>query len=425
MNRTIAPAILQTKDLDLQLKNPKLTVLDNGIKIYTLDAGSQDVLLLDFVWEAGNVYETKPLISGAVSHLLKSGTHYKTAFEINESFEFYGAYLNRAAGAEYANVTLHTLSKHALALLPIVAELLYDSTLPQKELDIFIQQRLQQLAMSLQKSDFVANRTIDKLLYGAEHPYGMHSTADAYKAITQEDCAAFYEKHYIQSPFTLYIGGKVPVGLLDQINTLFGSRAFRFTTHNRQYKYAPATELKHRIMNDQKAVQGSIRLARPFFNRKHEDFKACMVLNTLFGGFFGSRLMSNIREDKGYTYGIHSHVQGHLNQTAWIISTDAGKDVCEAAINEVWYEMDRLKSELVDEEELQLVQNYMVGQVLGDLDGPFHLVNRWKIYHHNEVDGQSYFNDYLNTIRSITPEQLQAFAKKYLNKEEFYDVIVY
>jgi len=147
------------------------------------------------------------------------------------------------------------------------------------------------------------------------------------------------------------------------------------------------------------------------------------VLNNIFGGYFGSRLMSNIREDKGYTYGIHSFLQDHIQQSAWLVSTEAGKDVCEAAITEIYKEMKRLKDEPVGEDEMQLVRNYMMGSILGDLDGPFHIIARWKNYILNGLNGD-YFYNAINTIRTVSPEELQQLAKKYLNPEEFYELVV-
>ena len=148
-----------------------------------------------------------------------------------------------------------------------------------------------------------------------------------------------------------------------------------------------------------------------------------MVLNTLFGGFFGSRLMSNIREDKGYTYGIHSYVQNHIGNTAWMISTEAGKDVCEAAITEVYKEMQLLQNELIDEEELLLVRNYMIGIILGDLDGPFQIIGRWKNIVLNNLN-ETYFYESIQTIKTITAKELQELAKKYLQPENFYELVV-
>jgi zinc protease len=146
-------------------------------------------------------------------------------------------------------------------------------------------------------------------------------------------------------------------------------------------------------------------------------------LNALFGGFFGSRLMSNIREDKGYTYGIHSYLLNHVHESGWMISTEAGKDVCEATIAEVYKEMKDLREELVDEEELLLVRNYMMGSLLGDLDGPFQIISRWKNIVLNNLTEQ-YFYDSIHTIKTISAEELQALAEKYLQPEDFYELVV-
>ena len=133
--------------------------------------------------------------------------------------------------------------------------------------------------------------------------------------------------------------------------------------------------------------------------------------------------MSNIREEKGYTYGIYSYIQNHIQESAWLISTEAGKDVCEAAIAEIYKEMKQLQDEPVGEDEMQLVRNYMMGSILGDLDGPFHIIARWKNYILNDVTGD-YFYNAINTIRTVSPEELQQLAKKYLNPEEFYELVV-
>ncbi len=185
----------------------------------------------------------------------------------------------------------------------------------------------------------------------------------------------------------------------------------------------PSTEKKFRIINDPDGVQGAIRIARPFPNRHHPDFLKAQMLNALFGGFFGSRLMRNIREDKGYTYGIHSYLQNHVQQSAWMVSTEAGKDVCEATIEEVYKEMKELREKLVKEDELKLVRNYMMGSILGDLDGPFQIIARWKNIILNDLD-EAYFYNSINTIRNISAEEIRELAVKYLQPEEFYELVV-
>jgi predicted Zn-dependent peptidase len=177
------------------------------------------------------------------------------------------------------------------------------------------------------------------------------------------------------------------------------------------------------VSNDEKGVQGAIRIGRPFPNRHHPDFKKVLVLNTLFGGYFGSRLMANIREEKGYTYGIHSFLQNHIGDTSWIISTEAGTTVCEAAIKEIYKEMEVLRNEPVNDEELLLVKNYMMGLNLGYLDGPFQVIARWKNLILNDL-GADYYYDSINTIKHISKDELQALAETYLQAGDFYELLV-
>jgi predicted Zn-dependent peptidase len=192
---------------------------------------------------------------------------------------------------------------------------------------------------------------------------------------------------------------------------------------NIQHQPQPAAEKKYNIINDANGVQAAIRIARPFPNRHHPDFTKAQVLNNIFGGYFGSRLMSNIREDKGYTYGIHSHLQNHIHTTAWLISTEAGRDVSAATVAEIYKEMQVLCDEPVGRDELRLVRNYMMGSILGDLDGPFQIIARWKNYVLNGLDG-GYFDKALAIIRTVSAEELQQLAKKYFNPAEFYELTV-
>jgi predicted Zn-dependent peptidase len=356
--------------------------------------------------------------------MLRNGTSTKTAFQVNEHFEYYGAYCNRTCHNETAVVSLHTLTKHLPKLLPVLREMITDSIFPEEELVIYKQNSKQKLAVNLQKCDFVANRMIDAYVYGPEHPYGRYQVAGDYDAITTEQMKAQFRQYYIGGNLVIFIAGKLPSDLFEQLNTQFGDLSL--TTKIGQPTNGmvlPASQKKHRIANDPDGVQGAIRVARPFPNRRHPDYMKAMVLNTVLGGFFGSRLMGNIREDKGYTYGIHSYIQNHMQDTAWMISTEAGKDVSEAAVEEIYKEMKLLSEKLIDEEELLLVRNYMIGSILGDLDGPFQIINRWKNIILNDLDEQ-FFYDSIATIKTIPAEELQQLAQKYLQPADFYELVV-
>jgi predicted Zn-dependent peptidase len=423
LNRTIAPPIKDAVEFNLTLKPCTKFSLSNGAPVYYINDGTEEVTLVEMVFNAGNSFENKNLVASATNYLLKNGTSKKTALEINEHFEYFGAYLNRACHNETAVLTLHCLSKHLKELLPVIREILTDSIFPEQELAIFKQNSIQRLSVNLKKCDFIANRLIDQYLYGAQHPYGRVSSAEDIKAITREDLVNFFTNFYLNASCKIFAAGKLPDNFENLLNESFGDLHLHGNIPSVIHKTEMVAEKKSRVINDSKGVQGAIRLARPFPNRHHPDFKKVMVLNSLFGGFFGSRLMSNIREEKGYTYGIHSFLENHIRESAWVISTEAGKDVCEATIGEVYKEMKILREELIDEEELLLVKNYMMGANLGDIDGPFQVISRWKSLILNDLD-ENYFYDAMNTIKKISSEELKELSNKYLLPEEFFELVV-
>ena len=423
-NRKKEPAIFNAVEFDLHLKPYQKYILDNGTEVYAVHAGEQDVISIEWVFYAGNWQEEKNLVAATANYLLKNGTKNKDAFAINEHFEFYGAYLNRSCFNETATVSLHSLSKHIPELLPVVAEILTESVFPQRELDIYKQNNKQRLEVNLKKCDFVANRFIDEYLFGINHPYGKYTNADDYNNLQKNELEDFYKTYYTHGKCILFVAGKLPADIEQQLNKNFGSLPFQNNfSSNKKHQIIPATEKKKFILNDEKGVQGAIRMARHFPNRHHPDFIKAQILNNIFGGYFGSRLMSNIREDKGYTYGIHSYLQNHIEQSAWMISTEAGRDVCAATIEETRKEMKRLCNEPVGEEELNLVRNFMMGSILGDLDGPFQIIGRWKNYILNNLN-KDYFYNSINTIKNISADELQQLANKYLQDDDFYELTV-
>ncbi len=422
--RKTAPEIIDAVDMKLQLKPYDFITLDNGVPVYSIDAGAQDVLMIEWVFYAGNWYEQKNIVAATTNFMLKNGTKQKNAFAINEYFEFHGAYLNRSCYNETATITLHCLNKHLTQLLPVVAELMMESIFPEEELAIYKQNQKQRLEVNLKKCDFIANRLIDEYVYGFHHPYGRYTSTLDYDQLQCGELIEFYKKFYTEGKCLVFVAGKPPADLAQQLNQVFGGLPFNQAAlpeplYNRQ----AADSKKYSIINDTNGVQGAIRMARPFPNRQHPDFSRVQVLNNIFGGFFGSRLMSNIREDKGYTYGIHSYLQNHIHDTAWMISTEAGRDVCDATIEEVYKEMAILCNETVPEEEMHLVRNYMIGSLLGDLDGPFQIIARWKNYILNNLT-EEYFYNSIRIVKTITAEEIQALAKQYLKPEDFYELVV-
>lgn len=424
--RTAPPPIKDPVEFDVKLPPCQKHVLRNGIEVYSLNMGSEDTLMVNWTFHAGNNYEDKNLVAISTNQLLKNGTSRLSAFELNEHFEYYGAYLSRHSNHETADVVLHCLSRHASELLPVVAEVIADSQFPQNELDIFIQNSKQKLQVSLQKCEFVASRLIDAHLFGEQHPYGKYSNIVDYESINREDLLKFFDQYYRNGRCVIFVAGKLPPGLFELLEKEFGGLNLKPPAKGYlsvKHLLNPATQKKQLLINDAQGVQAAIRIARPFPNRHHPDFQKAMVLNNIYGGFFGSRLMANIREDKGYTYGIYSYLMNFIQESGWLISTEAGRDVSGATISEIYKEMDELREEEIDEEELRMTRNYMIGTILGELDGPFQVLGRWKNLVLNGLT-EEYFYNAIENIKKITAEELQEVAKKYLVPDEFYELVV-
>lgn len=423
-DRKTAPHIKDAVEYAISLKKPEQFKLDNGVEVYSIQAGTEEVVQIEWVFKAGNWYEKQKNVSSATNFLIKNGTAQKSAYEINEFVDFYGAYLNRTCYNETAVVSLHCLTRQLEKILPIVQEIFLESVFPESELIIYKQNMKQRLAVNLQKCDFIAGRKIDELLFGIKHPYGVYSELIDYDVIEQDHVKQYYDQFYRNGHCTIFSAGILPSNYQALLNTFFGRLPLNQSVLEKQeHLVEPAVQKKWNVINDENGVQGAIRIARPFPTRHHPDFPKVQVLNALFGGFFGSRLMNNIREDKGYTYGIYSFLVNHVHAGAWMISTEAGRDVCEATITEVYHEMEQLRNGDIDQEELLLVKNYLIGTLLGDLDGPFQIIGRWKNLILNGLDDSFFYNS-VNTIKNISSEELKELAKKYLNPEEFYELTV-
>ncbi len=424
LDRKISPATHDAVEFEYKLPPLNQEKLDNGLPLYWLDAGVQDVVQVDWVFPAGLWHEQKPSVAQATAALLKNGTSQHTAEQIHEALEFYGAQLKVSASNDYATLTLYSLTKHLPELLPMVNEIITDATFPESEVEIHKNNAIQKLLVNLRQCEFVANQQIDAMLYGASHPYGRYSRKENIEAVTREDLIAFYRTHYNIANVRMFMAGKVGTKEVKLINDIFGKVAVENGAVTKgTFPIEAAAERAGRINNDPNGVQGAIRIGRHFPNRHHPDYAPMVVLNTMFGGYFGSRLMSNIREDKGFTYGIYSSLSPEVSGGSFIIHTETGRDVIDAAIKEIYHEMEVLCNEPAPEEELLLVKNYLLGGLLADLDGPFSILQRWRTLILNGFT-EDHFNRNINIYKTVTAKELQLLAQKYFGKADFYELVV-
>lgn len=421
MNRKTAP---DYKAIDhINLIHPEHTKLGNGCNVYCFNSGDQELVRIEWIFNNLRFNPANPLLNMAVNTMLNDGTKMLTGAQIADKIDFYGAFLQVEYGYDHSEVTLYSLNKHLPSTLPVIMDILTNSIFPEKELETFIRNQQQKLQVSLQKNDVVARRNFNKALYG-DTIYGFSAIADDYKSLHRDDLLVHYQQMYQPSNCTIVIAGKIEQETLDLLKDTFDSK---WTNPGKnaditQPGLNPAAEHFYFIEKPE-ALQSAIRMGMPLINRTHPDFPSLQVLNTVLGGYFGSRLMTNIREDKGYTYGIGSGMSSLKHAGALFIATEVGADVCKAAIGEIEKEINILKTELIPEEELTLVRNYMLGSLLGSLENVFSHADKFKNLYFSGLDYE-YYERYTETIRNITADDLLKLADKCLDFNSFYKVIV-
>lgn len=420
LNRILAP---ESKLVDeISFIEPLKQVLDNGIPVFTINAGKQELVRIEFIFENVNWDASKPLNAIAVSHLVNNGTSTLSAKEIADKVDYYGAFLQTEYGADQTCIKLYTLNKHLNAVLPILRSILNDSVFPEQELAIFIQNQKQSLQVSMQKNDFLARKHFANTLFG-DTPYGSNIQPSNYDELKRADLLAYFKAAYTSKNCTVFVAGKFEEAEFNILNSVFG-KDWDHNENATANKFEFSTIHKGEILIERpEAIQSAIRMGTLAITRNHPDFPGFQVLNCLLGGYFGSRLMANIREDKGYTYGIGSAVASLKDAGYFFIATEVGTDVCNNALVEIEKEINTLKTDKVGEEELSLVRNYMLGAMLGSLENAFSHADKFKNVYYSGLD-YSYYENYIKTVKSITAEDLKALANKYLNTDSFTKVVV-
>jgi zinc protease len=408
---------------NINLLRPAHQKLDNGCNIFCFNSGDQELVRIEWIFGNQCFNPEKPLLNVAVNAMLTEGTGKLTTAQIADKVDFYGAFLQVDYGYDNSVVTLYSLNKHLQHTLPVLKDILTDSIFPEKELETYIRNQQQKLQVSMQKNDYVARRTLNKALYG-DTLYGLSVDADIYKSLHREDMLIHFKQMYQPSNCTIIIAGKIEPEILELITNTFDKEWVNtdVKSNTSQPEVEPAVE--HFYFTEKPdALQSAIRMGLPVINRTHKDFPALQVLNTVLGGYFGSRLMANIREDKGYTYGIGSGISSFKHAGAMFVATEVGADVCKAAITEIEKEIELLKTELISEEELSLVRNYMLGSLLGSLENVFSHADKFKNLYFAGLD-YDYYDRYVDAVKTVTAVHLKELANEYLNFDKFYKVIV-
>lgn len=420
LNRTIQPTVNSIDHIDRIQAEKRL--LRNGIPVYFVNAGSQDVVKIDFIFEAGTWFQTANLISSTCNSMLEEGSANFTAAAIAERFDFYGAYLQLVADQNYGFVNVITLGKYLAQILEVTEDLIKRPVFPEHELEVLIAKNKQKFLLENEKVRTICQKKFTQVLFGEQHPYAITNQLDDFDRVDRNLLIDFYGKYYHSGNCRIIVSGMVDDDVISQLDRFFGGNDWAGQTNEiSEYQIQPSTEKYHHV-EKANGVQSAIRVGRFWVPKSHPDYHALSVLVTILGGYFGSRLMTNIREEKGYTYGIGSFILNLKHASYLVISTEVGNEYLQPTIDEIALEMRRLQIEPVTEEELDTVRSYLLGEFLRDFDGPFALASSFKAINDFELD-YSFYDQYLRVLKNVTSSDLQRLAAEYLNPGDFYTVV--
>lgn len=424
LDRTIPPSVQYAPSA---FRKPAKRILRNGIPIHIIEAGGLGALRIDFVFSAGQMVQARKLQALFACRMLREGCRGYSAAAFAERLDYYGAWLELSVAMNRTFVTLYTLKKHFAETLELVRRMLTEPSYSEDQFRIVRDNNKAQLMVNLQKGDVQAMRALRHNIYGEVHPCGMQATPEDYDTLQVSDIKEFYRSNYGSRTCQIYLSGDVDDTLLSLVEEISGSADWGNAGGdgglNRKDCLPNGSSELFTTITLPGAVQDSIRMGCLLMDVSHPDYLPLRVLTTVLGGYFGSRLMKNVREEKGYTYHIGADLITNTPQVMFLVHCEAQEGKADEVIGEVHSEMLRLHTELVPDDELRMVRNYMIGEIYRNYESAFSLADAYIFMDHLGLP-QTHLEQTVDAIRATDAPRLQQLAQRYLCPERLHAVVV-
>lgn len=416
-DRTVAPPFVKSSSFDLI--TPDETALSNGMHLFFVPGGSQDVVKIEFVFEAGRWFEERTGASYFTAQLLSKGTQNKTSFEIARLFDQYGAHLEVSPGLDFVSISLYALTRNLSFVLGLLKEILSAPTFPEKE---FAQTRsvfLQNLKVNNEKTSFVASRVFRKNLFGEHHPYGGDAEEKDVNALKLKDFQQHFAEYFHSAK--VFISGRIAAAHRELMTETFAQLqpGRRHPSIDHSVNARPG----HQHVRKEDSVQASIRMGRRSLLRAHPDYVPVLFVSHILGGYFGSRLMKNIREEKGLTYGISASIHSLKNDSFLVVGADVNKENVGLTFSEIRKELKNLRTSIISSGELETTRNHFIGSLQSEITTPFAHADKIKTIVLFDLQKDHYQN-MINRIDAITPSEIADTSERYFHEDSFSEVAV-
>lgn len=419
LDRTQQPPVTPFGALSMPL--PRILRLNNGIELYIVDKGDQEVCRFDILFEGGRYAGRIPAIADMTGPMLRKGIPGMDAESIAEHLDYYGAWMQTGTTQHYSALSLFSLNRNLDKVLPVISQMITEPSMPLKPFEVLKQQRIQQLEINRQKVSFLAAEAFNNLIFGASHPYARTTSTQELEAVTLDEICRYHHDYYQNTGIHIILSGRITDEVLHLVHRHFDILSPCNTTPVVVAPIAPETQ-HTTIIHRPAALQSGLRMGMPVIGSEHPDYPLLTMLNLVLGGYFGSRLMTNIREEKGYTYGISSHIVSMRDGAYFTIVTETGTEYTRPLIDEVRSEMLQLCNTPIPHDELETARNYLQGRRARALDSPFSMSDYFvsSIISGTPLD---YFNTEDEIIRTATADDLMRVARTYLHPDNLYIAI--
>lgn len=398
--------------------------LPNGMELYSLPGGSEPVMRMEIVFRAGAGLEKRTGVAEFMAGLLSEGTQQLSSADFAEKIEFLGATLQTRGGVDTVRIKLFTLTRFFPQLIELVSDIIQFPAFDPQELKVYTNNKLERLQIDLKKNEVLAYRHLTEAIYGKEHPYGRNAQPEDYVAITTDDLRNHHRQFLFPQNGMIFLSGSYGDDVLQSVKQILGSwNPLTKNGSGSKRPYQAISQIGYQEIDGPQSHQAAIRIGRKLFTQSHPDWNGLFVLNTILGGYFGSRLMTEIRENLGLTYGIYSGVDSFAEDGCFYISTETATDNIKTVIEAIKTETTKLQRTLIPETELGMARNYLMGHLMTQLDGPFSTMDYIKTMKIERLKDES-FGDLVDTIQQISSNDLQELANRYLDLEQWSTIVV-
>lgn len=420
LDRTIAPEL---KKISPQSLPPyEVLFLETGTPVYYIPYPNMDVMSVEINFDACACNEQKSGLSSFTAKLLSEGTKFKSSFEVSQILDNLGSYFNVETNIDFSTVSVHNLTENFDKTINLTEEILKFPAFSEEEFDSLLARLYQSITVEEKKTAWQARRLFMNNLFGSKHPYANTVGREELNKISRDEIIDFYKQKFdLSNSFVVVAGGFNQKRIHERLEKLYSNTNYRSPEWGK-ITQQPETNIGLEVIKMEGYMQSSVRTGFHGFNRNHPDVYKMRVVNTILGGYFGSRLMSNIREEKGYTYGIGSAWITNKSAGYFTCASDVGSEFTKDTLIQIRIEMEKMRQEKVSEAELEIVKNYMLGKLVADLETPFQIADRLKYSVVYGLDAHELEKNF-NEIQNASVDDILNLAQKYFDLENMVEVV--